>query len=58
MLGVANGLATGPMSGRGLALCDPASRRREWLIRTRLDGRRSELPYRDYADAARRLRTS
>ena len=40
---------------RGLALIDPSSRRREWLIPTRLDGRRSPSPYRDYADAARRM---
>jgi hypothetical protein len=39
--------------GRALALIDPSSRRREWLIRTSIDGRRSRLPYRDYADAAR-----
>ena len=43
-----------PMAGRVLALIDPASRRREWLIRTRFDGRRSDPPYRDYAAAARR----
>ena len=41
------------LSGRGIALIDPSSRRREWLIRTSIDGRRSRLPYRDYADAAR-----
>jgi hypothetical protein len=41
--------------GRGLALIDPSSRRRAWLIRTRLDGRRSPAPFADYADAARRL---
>jgi transcriptional regulator with XRE-family HTH domain len=41
--------------GRVLALIDPASRRRDWLIRTRFDGRRSDPPYRDYADAARRM---
>jgi len=39
--------------GRGFALIDPASRRRDWLIRTSIDGRRSRLPYRDYAGAAR-----
>ena len=44
-----------PRSGRGLALIDPASRRADWLMPTRLDGRRSAAPYRDYADAARRL---
>jgi transcriptional regulator with XRE-family HTH domain len=39
--------------GRGLALIDPSSRRRDWLIRTSLDGRRSRLPYRSYGDAVR-----
>jgi transcriptional regulator with XRE-family HTH domain len=42
-------------SERGLALIDPSSRRAAWLIPTRLDGRRSPAPYRDYADAARRM---
>ena len=41
--------------GRGLALIDPSSRRGEWLIPTPLDGRPSPAPYRDYADAARRI---
>jgi transcriptional regulator with XRE-family HTH domain len=41
------------LSGRGFALIDPSSRRRDWLIRTSIDGRRSRLPYRDYVDAAR-----
>jgi transcriptional regulator with XRE-family HTH domain len=40
---------------RGLALIDPSSRRAAWLIPSRLDGRRSPPPYRDYADAARRM---
>lgn len=40
------------ITGRGFALIDPASRRRDWLLRTSLDGRRSRLPYRDYAAAA------
>jgi len=40
---------------RAIALIDPASRRRNWLIRTRLDGRRSALPYHDYANAAGRM---
>lgn len=43
------------LAGRGLALVDPSSRRRDWLLATRSDGRRSEAPYRDYGDAARRL---
>jgi transcriptional regulator with XRE-family HTH domain len=42
-------------AGRGLALIDPSSRRRHWLGRSRLDGRRSAAPYRDYRDAATRL---
>jgi transcriptional regulator with XRE-family HTH domain len=40
-------------AGRGFALIDPASRRRDWLIRTSIDGRRSPLPCRGYADAVR-----
>ncbi len=40
---------------RGLALIDPTSRRRDWLLRTRVDGRRSAAPFRDYADAAARM---
>jgi transcriptional regulator with XRE-family HTH domain len=38
---------------RGLAMIDPSSRRGAWLIRSRVDGRRSPARYRDYADAAR-----
>jgi DNA-binding XRE family transcriptional regulator len=50
------GGATPPMSDRrGLALIDPWSRRADWLVPTRSDGRRSLAPYRDYADAARRI---
>lgn len=41
---------------RGLALIDPSSRRRDWLLRSRADGRRSAAPYRDYADFVRRSR--
>ena len=40
---------------RGIALIDPTSRRRDWLMRTRSDGRRTPAPYLDYAAAARRL---
>jgi transcriptional regulator with XRE-family HTH domain len=40
---------------RGLALIDPTSRRRDWLLPSRSDGRRTKAPYVDYADAARRL---
>jgi transcriptional regulator with XRE-family HTH domain len=42
-------------SGRGLALIDPASKRRTWLIAAAIDGRRSPPRYEGYADAARRL---
>jgi hypothetical protein len=43
-----------PPGARGLALVDPTSRRRDWLIRSRLDGRRSPAAFANYADAARR----
>jgi hypothetical protein len=39
----------------GIALIDPRARRRNWLIPSQSDGRRSRSPYIDYADAARRL---
>lgn len=35
---------------RGLAMIDPASRRRAWLLPTWLDGRRVPAPYRDRVD--------
>jgi hypothetical protein len=38
---------------RGIALIDPRNRRRNWLIPSRIDGRRSLAPYRDIAEAAR-----
>jgi transcriptional regulator with XRE-family HTH domain len=41
--------------GRGLGLIDPASHRRQWIIASRIDGRRSSAPYHNHADAARRL---
>jgi transcriptional regulator with XRE-family HTH domain len=44
---------TASIPRRGFALIDPSSRRRDWLIRTSVDGRRSRLRYADYADAAR-----
>lgn len=40
---------------RGLALIDPRSRRRDWLIACRSDGRRSPLPYQDRAGTVRLL---
>lgn len=42
-------------SDRGLALIDPARRRRSWLLRPRIDGGRSPSPYVDYRDAASSL---
>jgi transcriptional regulator with XRE-family HTH domain len=50
---IADGSAAIPP--RGLGLIDPASHRRTWILGSRLDGRRSAAPYRDYRDAARRL---
>ncbi|MEX1173795.1 MAG: helix-turn-helix domain-containing protein [Chloroflexota bacterium] len=44
-----------PSHSRGLALIDPSSGRRDWLLRTTVDGRRRAAPYADYADAARRF---
>jgi DNA-binding XRE family transcriptional regulator len=46
---------TAEARSRGLALIDPTSRRKEWLMSSRTDGRRSATPFRDYADAARQL---
>ena len=42
-------------SDPGLALVDPRSRRRDWLIAVRADGRRTPPPYLDRAGAARIL---
>lgn len=44
-----------PPRGRSIALIDPRSRRRDWLRPTRLDGRRTDAPYRDYADFVRSM---
>lgn len=44
-----------PTTGWGLAMVDPTSKRRDWLIRSRVDGRRSPNRFADYAAAARRL---
>lgn len=46
----------GPLAGRALAMIDPRNRRRAWLIRTRVDGRRTPAPYRHYADFMASLR--
>lgn len=45
-----------PVPPRSLGMVDPRSRRRSWLRPTRLDGRRSAAPFRNYADAAAQLR--
>jgi transcriptional regulator with XRE-family HTH domain len=55
MSGLVSGRIVPGDPSRGIALIDPSSRRREWLIRSRSDGRRSQAPYRGYADAARRF---
>lgn len=55
MRAVLRGAAGHAPAVRGLALIDPSSRRADWLVPTRSDGRRSVAPYRDYADAARRI---
>jgi transcriptional regulator with XRE-family HTH domain len=39
---------------RALALIDPASRRRRWLLPAAIDGRRTRSPYVNYADFMRR----
>ncbi|HSO29980.1 MAG TPA: helix-turn-helix domain-containing protein [Candidatus Sulfomarinibacteraceae bacterium] len=44
-------------AGRGLALIDPSRRRHDWLLPSRVDGRRRPAPYRDYADAVSHWRT-
>ena len=40
---------------RGLALVDPRSRRRDWLVAARTDGRRTPIPYQDRVGAMRVL---
>jgi len=39
-----------------IAMINPRTRRFEWLMSTRSDGRRSDAPFADYRDAARKLR--
>ena len=50
---VGTGRSSGPQ--RFVATIDPRSRRRQWLMSTVMDGRRSPAPYVDYIDAARRF---
>jgi transcriptional regulator with XRE-family HTH domain len=52
--GVAALLDNGPIGGRGVLLIDPARRGRAAFLTSRADGRRTEAPYRDYADFMRR----
>lgn len=47
---VAAMLGNGPLTGRGLAMIDPVRRGRRLFVSTRADGRRSQAPYRGYAD--------
>jgi transcriptional regulator with XRE-family HTH domain len=54
MRAVVDRTAEGPPR-RGIALIDPRSRRREWLIAARVDGRRTLAPYRDRASAERSM---
>jgi transcriptional regulator with XRE-family HTH domain len=42
--------------GRGLALVDPTSRGRDWLLASPADGRRRKVRFRDYTEAAAFLR--
>ena len=39
--------AVPPRGARGIAMVDPGSRRRDWLLPTTLDGRRTPAPYAD-----------
>lgn len=55
MIRVLDGVLRPNASSRGVALIDPSSRRRDWLLKSRSDGRRTAAPYRGYADAARRF---
>jgi transcriptional regulator with XRE-family HTH domain len=55
MMGVLDRRPSPGASSRGVALIDPSSRRRVWLLKSRSDGRRTAAPYRGYADAARRF---
>jgi transcriptional regulator with XRE-family HTH domain len=52
-------LAGGPEPRKPVvALIDPRSRRRRWLIPTKIDGRRYELRYASYADFMRSVRAT
>lgn len=53
MLAVARRTAA-PLA-RSVAMVDPRSRRTDWLLRTRLDGRRTAAPFEGYAHAAAQI---
>jgi transcriptional regulator with XRE-family HTH domain len=46
-----------PRPSPSVALIDPRSRRRDWLSRTTLDGRRRPAAYADYRTAAERIKS-
>lgn len=56
MIGSLRGSDPGAVEGRAFAMIDPRSRRRTWLIRSRVDGRRTPAPYLHYADFMASLR--
>jgi len=45
-----------PAGTKGLVMIDPASRAKEWIKRTRLDGRRGRAPWLDYSSCLRHER--
>ena len=50
---ILDGTAATDTPTRGMALIDPRRRRREWILPSRTDGRRSAAPYSDRSAAAR-----
>lgn len=56
MVGSLRGSDPGAAEGRAFAMIDPRNRRQTWLIRSRVDGRRTPAPYRHYADFMASLR--
>ena len=42
-------------AARGIALIDPRNRRRNWILASRVDGRRTVAPYRTSSDARRAM---
>lgn len=56
MIGWLRGADPGPAERRAFAMIDPRSRRKTWLTRSRVDGRRTPAPYLHYADFMASLR--